>query len=207
MTSSRGDGAPVRGTSSKVATRASAARDPKHAFQDLVDLLIASVRSPRQRERVLRAAGVSLSGEGLNGLALVRRQGSITVSDLAQRLEIDPSTASRQIHRLERLGLVTRSTDAADRRIARLTTTAKGRKLLDRVRDVSLNDFDVVLRSWSQADRTRFAELLDRFREELLAGSVDEQGWSIPAASVEPGAGSSARTSRSTGTRRAGKTR
>jgi DNA-binding MarR family transcriptional regulator len=185
LTSSRGDDATVRSSAGRTASRARSARDPKHAFQDLVDLLIASVRSPRQRGRVLRAAGVSLSGAGLNGLALVRRQGSITVSDLASRLEIDPSTASRQIHRLERLGLVTRSSDAADRRIARLTTTAKGRKLLDRVREVSLNDFDVVLGTWSETDRTRFAELLDRFREELLAGRVDEQGWSVPAPSPE----------------------
>jgi DNA-binding MarR family transcriptional regulator len=184
VTSSRRDDTSVR-AAARSSVRASSARDPKNAFQDLVDLLIASVRSPRQRERVLRAAGVSLSGAGLNGLALVRRQGSITVSDLANRLEIDPSTASRQIQRLERLGLVTRSSDAADGRIARLTTTAKGRKLLDRVREVSLNDFDVVLRSWSETDRTRFAQLLDRFREELLRGSVDERGWSVPAPPAE----------------------
>jgi DNA-binding MarR family transcriptional regulator len=180
-----GDASGRRGRAA-AAPRAGSERDPKHAFQDLVDLLIASVRSPRQRERVLRAAGVSLSGAGLNGLALVRRQGSITVSDLANRLEIDPSTASRQIHRLERLGLVTRSSDATDRRIARLTMTAKGRKLLDRVREVSLNDFDVVLRAWSPADRARFAELLDRFREELLRGRIDEMGWSVPASSSPP---------------------
>ena len=163
----------------RAAAHAGAERDPKHAFQNLVDLLFASARSPRQRERVLRAAGVSLTGASLNALGIIRRQATIAVSDLAARLEIDQSTASRQVRRLERLGLVTRAVDPIDRRIARLTATAKGRKLLDRVREVSLNDFDVALSDWSAADRARFAELLDRFRSGLLQAQVDERGWSV----------------------------
>lgn len=163
----------------------SAARDAKHAVHDLLELAFAGARSPRQRERVLRAAGASLTGASLNALGIVRRHAPIALTDLASRLEVDQSTVSRQVNRLERLGLVRRTIDPADRRIARLAPTAKGTRLLDRVREVSLDDFEAVLGAWPASDRARFAELLDRFREGLLAGRVDESGWSVHAAGTQ----------------------
>lgn len=169
---------PARGDA-RPAGRAGAKRDPKHAFHDLVELLFASARSPRQRERLLRASGTALTGASLSALGLISRHAPVAVSDLATRLEIDLSTASRQVARLEKLGLVGRSADPSDRRVARLTITARGRRLLDRVREVSLNDFKVALGDWSAADRARFAALLDRFHDGLLRVQVDDTGWSV----------------------------
>jgi DNA-binding MarR family transcriptional regulator len=149
------------------------------ALSELADLIAASARSPRQRERVLRAARVPLTGAGLVALRAVERHGPIAVSDVARRLELDQSTASRQIRPLEAEGLVTRSVDPADRRAARLAITPKGRRLLDRVREVPLNDYAVALGDWSAADRVTLAQLLDRLREGLLRTRTDETGWSV----------------------------
>jgi DNA-binding MarR family transcriptional regulator len=158
----------------------SPADDPAvHALSELADLIAASARSARQRERVLHAARVPLTGAGLVALRAVERHGPIAVSEVARRLELDQSTASRQIRPLEAQGLVTRSVDPADRRAARLAITAKGRRLLDRVREVPLNDYAVALSDWSDTDRATLAELLDRLREGLLRTRVDESGWSV----------------------------
>ena len=72
-----------------------------------------------------------------------------------------------------------RTADGADRRVAWLEVTAAGQRVLDRARDVVLNDFDVALGDWTAADRRTLGGLLDRLRTSLLAAEVDESGWSV----------------------------
>jgi len=149
------------------------------AIYDFTVLVSASARSARQHERIVRAVGAPISGSGLLALRVVERHGPIAGSDLARRLQVDQSTASRHIRPLEDLGLVARAADGADRRVAWLTVTPAGQELLDRARDVALHDFDAALTGWSSVDREALGALLDRFRRSLLDAEVDESGWSI----------------------------
>ena len=148
-------------------------------IHEFTSLLLASTRSPRQRERLQRALGVSLSETNLGTLRLVQRHGPVAVSEVARRLEVDLSNASRQLRALEDQGLVTRTADPDDRRIARVAVTAAGRRVLDRARAIALNDYSVALDDWSARDRAQLAELLDRFRVALLATEPDESGWAV----------------------------
>lgn len=148
-------------------------------IHEFTSLVIASTRSPRQRERLQRALGLSLSETNLGTLRLVQRQGPIAVSDVARRLEVDLSNASRQLRALEDQGLLARSVDPADRRVARVAITTAGRRVLDRARAVALNDYAVALDDWSARDRAQLAELLDRFRVALLDTEPDESGWAV----------------------------
>jgi len=149
------------------------------ALSELADLIAASARSARQRDRVLRAARVPLTGAGLVALRVVERHGPVAVSEVARRLELDQSTASRQIRPLEAEGLVARSVDPDDRRAARLAVTPKGRRLLERVREVPLNDYAVALGDWSPGDRATLAVLVQRLHDDLLRTRTDETGWSV----------------------------
>jgi DNA-binding MarR family transcriptional regulator len=148
-------------------------------IHEFTSLVIASTRSPRQRERLQRALGLALSETNLGTLGLVQRQGPIAVSEVARRLEVDLSNASRQLRALEDQGLLTRSVDPTDRRVARVAVTAAGRRVLERARAVALNDYAVALDDWSDRDRERLAELLDRFRLALLDTEPDESGWAV----------------------------
>jgi DNA-binding MarR family transcriptional regulator len=148
-------------------------------IHEFTSLLIASTRSPRQRDRLQRALGVSLSETTLAALRVVQRHGPVAVSEVARRLEVDLSNASRQLRALEDQGLVTRRVDPDDRRVARVTVTAAGRRVLDRARAVALNDYAVALDDWSTRDRAQLADLLDRFRTALLATEPDESGWAV----------------------------
>ena len=89
-------------------------------------LVIASTRSSRQRERLQRALGLGVSETNLGALRLI----ATPRTDRGQRdrapPEIDQSNASRQVRALEEQGLVVRSVDPADRRVARLGITAVG---------------------------------------------------------------------------------
>ena len=70
--------------------------------------------------------------------------------------------------------------DPDDGRVSWLRVTASGQRLLDRAREVALNDFDAALTGWSREDRRTLAELLRRLQRALLEAEVDEAGWSKP---------------------------
>jgi DNA-binding MarR family transcriptional regulator len=149
------------------------------AIREFVDFVGKNVRSVRQRERLVRAARVPITGAGLSALRTIERHGPITVTDVARRLGVDQSTASRQLRPLEKRGLVRRATVAADGRLASFSVSGKGREVLERVDAVIVNDFDVALSDWSDDDRSTLAALLERFRVALLHTHADDSGWSV----------------------------
>lgn len=57
------------------------------------------------------------------------------LNDLAARLRLDKSTASRVVDALERKGYASRFADASDGRAVALTATAAGRRLHQRIKD------------------------------------------------------------------------
>jgi DNA-binding MarR family transcriptional regulator len=75
-----------------------------------------------------------LSPSLLSALVTIERQGPITLGELARCERVRPPSVSRMAASLERLGLVRRETDAADRRFARLSLTAEGRRTVQRAR-------------------------------------------------------------------------
>jgi DNA-binding MarR family transcriptional regulator len=82
---------------------------------------------------------------------------------LAEAVHSDPSTISRQIAHLVRLGLVERMADPEDRRATLLTATDEGRRVFEENRRMRIERFAGMLADWSVDDRRRFAELLARF--------------------------------------------
>ena len=59
-------------------------------------------------------------------LFVLRCNGALRLSDLAGRMELDASTASRHVRSLEQLGLVRRSADPDDGRAFRVELTEQG---------------------------------------------------------------------------------
>lgn len=147
-----------------------------HEYNELV---AASARSAAQHDRIVRAAALPLTGAGLSLLSLVARHGPVAVGDVARRVGVNASTASRQLRPLEELELIVRELDPADARIARFRMTTAGARALERARDVMLNDYRVAVRDWSPADRERLAALLATLRADLVRTRADESGWSI----------------------------
>ena len=159
--------------------RPGAPSEPLLRIHEYNELIAASGRSLRQHERIVRAARLPLAGASLALLGLVARHGPLAVSEVARRVGVAPSTASRQLRPLERHGFLARNAHAADRRVAQLRVTKTGERALARARDVTLYDLDVGLRGWSAADRERLAELLARLRSALLRAQFDERGWAV----------------------------
>ncbi|RNI23239.1 MarR family winged helix-turn-helix transcriptional regulator [Flexivirga caeni] len=66
-------------------------------------------------------------------LVVLSQQGGSTVVGLAGRLQVNPSSAQRQVDRLVGTGLVARAENPADRRELVITLTAAGQQVVDEV--------------------------------------------------------------------------
>lgn len=85
------------------------------------------------------------------------------MSDFADALRVDPSTATRAIARLEQHGLAERSKDPEDRRIVIARATTRGRRMVTRVGTNRAIGMQRLLEPFDDDERIRFADLLERF--------------------------------------------
>lgn len=82
--------------------------------------------------RLLRQQDQSGYGPTLiAALSTISKHGPITLGDLAAREQVAPPTITKVVEKLMANGLVARTTDATDRRVARVGMTRKGAKQLD----------------------------------------------------------------------------
>lgn len=67
----------------------------------------------------------------LSALAIIAHDEPLAVGELAKRMAVSTPTVSHIVEALDKLGLIARRPDPHDRRICRLTASAKGAGLLE----------------------------------------------------------------------------
>ena len=85
------------------------------------------------------------------------------VGTVAERLNIDPSRASRLVSDMVEQGFARRAVSQADGRRAIIELTARGRAVVDAVRAYKYLIMGDFLGEWDQAELDRFVPLLKRF--------------------------------------------
>jgi DNA-binding MarR family transcriptional regulator len=111
-----------------------------------------------------------------------RRAGS-----LAEAVHSDPSTISRQIGHLVRLGLVERTADPVDGRATLLAATEEGKRVFEENRRIRNERIAEMLAEWSADDRHVLAELLARFTTDFEKSTIPRPAE--PAAATMDAAG------------------
>jgi DNA-binding MarR family transcriptional regulator len=119
------------------------------------------------------------------GLEALVREGPLTLGQLADRLYLEKSTASRVVDALERKGYVTRAPHPGDRRALNLTATPAGRRLVSRIRASLIEDAKAVIEDLSPPFRREAARFLWRLTEV----SAERLGRGPSGASPSAGAG------------------
>ena len=104
---------------------------------------------------------------GLAVLHETRRLGTFRPSDLAAEMRLDVSTISRHLRSLEQQGLVQRSADPDNARAQRISITARGGYVLNRVMDHRAATIRDAIVHWPEADRSALRQLLRRLAEDL----------------------------------------
>jgi DNA-binding MarR family transcriptional regulator len=110
-----------------------------------------------------------LSPSQLATLSTVERLGPITLGELSGAERVKPPTMTKIVSCLEEQGLVTRTVDQSDRRVARVAATAHGLAFLDDSRQQKDAYLARRLRSVSDDDRLvleQAAGILERILED-----------------------------------------
>ena len=109
-----------------------------------------------------------------SALASINRLGAPTLGELALTESVQPPSMTRIVGNLEAAGFVKRVVDEADRRVARVTLLASGRKVLQQNRSLKNAFLARQLRQLDEGEQVALAELTVLL-ERLLELAEDEQ--------------------------------
>jgi DNA-binding MarR family transcriptional regulator len=122
--------------------------------------IVSMMNRPERDTELLDKAGLSLERALFPLLVLVERLGPIGVVDLAGRVGRDYSTVSRQVARLEQLGLVDRRSNTADKRVREAVITPHGKTATDAL-DAAREEMALTMfRDWRRDDFDDLARLM-----------------------------------------------
>lgn len=99
----------------------------------------------------------------------IERNENCTQASLAQQLNVTPASVATSTKRLQKAGLITKTVDSDNLRCKRLALTDEGREAISR--HIGLfEDYDrLVFKDFSEEDKVRFMEYLERILSEMTA--------------------------------------
>ncbi|MEI9989805.1 MAG: MarR family transcriptional regulator [Rhizomicrobium sp.] len=137
-------------------------KDDLRQLHDAILDLMSILNEPQRDAALIAEAGISLDRALFPLLVRIGRRGPLGVVELADMAGRDHTTVSRQVARLESLGLVARKASDADKRVRAVAITKKGlamTRALDKARERIAAP---VIADWSEADRRTLVRLLRR---------------------------------------------
>jgi DNA-binding MarR family transcriptional regulator len=136
----------------------------RDALLDITGIL----NSPQPDAALIAMSGIELDRALFPLLVRVDRKGPLGIGELADLCGRDYTTVSRQIAKLEGMGLVDRQVNAKDARIKEAVITAKGRvmtKAFDAAREKLMTS---LLAKWDNEDVVDLARLLRQLADDAL---------------------------------------
>lgn len=140
-------------------------RDLHDALLDIIGFM----SRPEPDVELMSAMAMPLERALLPLLVRIDRRGPIGVVELADLVGRDYTTVSRQVARLDELGLVVRHAGTRDKRVREAEVTELGREMadaIDRMREELVGE---LMADWTNAERRDLARLLKR----MAAGMND----------------------------------
>lgn len=137
-------------------------------LHDALIRIVSVMNSPHRDEEMIRQAGIRLDRALFPLLIGVAKIGPVGVGELADRVGRDYTTVSRQIAKLDSLGLVERAASEQDARVRVASITPTGKSMtdaIDRAREVKAH---ALFASWNAADFDNLVHLMQR-----LAGAIE----------------------------------
>jgi len=137
-------------------------RELHEALLDLSGLM----NRPQPDAALIAEAGIELDRALFPLLVRIDRRGPIGVVELADLVGRDHSTVSRQVAKLEKLGLVERRPNGQDRRVREAVTTTKARALTHALDEARQRLWTQALSTWTGAERRDLVRLLRKLADQ-----------------------------------------
>ncbi|HEU5079135.1 MAG TPA: MarR family winged helix-turn-helix transcriptional regulator [Opitutaceae bacterium] len=139
----------------------------------LIDI-VRVMNKPQRDEALIKEAGIPLDRALFPLLVGIERFGPIGVVELADGTGRDYTTVSRQVAKLEELGLVKRQRSATDARLRHAAITPKGKAATDMVDAARERIGRAVFRSWDQREFDELVRLIQKLADAMKDESVLE---------------------------------
>jgi DNA-binding MarR family transcriptional regulator len=150
-------------------TRSAPSNEDLDRIAASLQVLARSFNQARAHERLLEEAGVRIdrAGAALLYKLNVNSDGSLRVTELAERLGIDAPAVTRKVQQLERLGFVARDADPEDKRATRIRLTSSGEETLQLVLQAHKRRLAQLFDDWTAEELQTFGVSMSRFAETL----------------------------------------
>ena len=136
--------------------------------------IVGAMNRPQRDETLIRAARIRLDRALFPLLVAIERFGPVGVVELAGGVGRDYTTVSRQVAKLESLGLIKRQARPGDGRVRAAIVTAKGKAMTDRIDAAREKLVGAIFAQWSDGDIQDLVRLTRKFADAFkadLAGS------------------------------------
>jgi len=115
------------------------------------------------RDHLFGSGENALEPGQVDTLELLVARDAWRMSELADALRVDPSTATRAVQRLVRAGMASRTACVDDSRVVMVSATPAGRARQRAISELRRATLKAMLATFSPAEREQFADYLDRF--------------------------------------------
>lgn len=146
------------------------------SFDDLHNallMIVGTFNRPQRDELLIKESGIQLDRALFPLLIQIGRFGPLGVVELADRAGRDYTTVSRQVAKLEELGLAQRQKNVRDKRVNEAVITAAGKAMTDKIDAARTQIYQQLLAGWPAEERAELTRLLQRFVGDFMA--VDRQ--------------------------------
>ncbi|MEJ5021066.1 MarR family winged helix-turn-helix transcriptional regulator [Ochrobactrum vermis] len=127
--------------------------------------IVSLMNRPQRDESLVREAGISLDRALFPLLVGIERFGPIGIVELADRAGRDYTTVSRQVAKLESLGLAERRQSATDRRVNEAVVTPKGKAMTDKIDAARERNARAILATWDAREIDELIRLMRKFAD------------------------------------------
>jgi len=134
--------------------------------------IIGVMNAPQRDEALIAAAGVRLDRALFPLLIGIERFGPIGVVELAAGMNRDHTTVSRQLAKLESLGLVARLESSDDRRTRRAVMTPEGKAMTKRIDAARERMFRAIFSDWPPEEVSELTRLIGKFAAAVREGAA-----------------------------------
>lgn len=131
-------------------------------------IFASAVRELLESKPPKKAAPVPLTISQFHLLKLMTYNGQHQLCEVADFLGVSPPAATKNVDKLERLGLVVRRPSPDDRRVTLLSVSRRGRRLVDRYEQIKMAGLLPVLDHFDPKEIDQLSALLERFSILLL---------------------------------------
>lgn len=140
-------------------TQKTAASEAAAALERAVPMLVRWFTRSDVRRSMLAHTDPALSATDAWLLGRITDTGPVRLSHLADWQEVDRSTMTLQVRRLENMGLVSRATDPADGRAVLVRATRAGSARHRRTKETARAVYEQLLEGWCEEDLQKAAHV------------------------------------------------